>query len=422
MLSLLTVLCLATAPAQAQNLFATGQTQDLFVANQSTNTIREFSPTGVDLGYFATTGLNGPTGLAFDKRNLYVSNINGNTIREFSPTGVDLGDFATTGLSSPRGIAFDKHGNLYVANSSWIRQLSPTGVDLGNFATSGLNIARGIAFDKHGNLYVANAGDNTIRKFSRTREDLGYFATTGFIAPALIAFDKKGNLYVTNFGGNTIREFSSTGVDLGDFAATGLSTPAGLAFDKDGNLYVSNRGDGTIRKFSRSGVDLGYFATTGMITPVGLAFGPKAGTRTETILDLPQPDSLERPVQHHVEPPVLPEEEQEAERDQRHAADDPDHDVVVAHPAERAHRACERDPGEEKSDADPERVREEQHRATEHRARTACEHEHRRQDRADARRRADREGGPEQRARLTPACVAEKTGPDDALRPRAADP
>jgi hypothetical protein len=61
-LSLLTALSLTIAPAQARNLFATEQTQNLFVANQSTNTIREFSQTGVDLGYFATTGLNGPTG------------------------------------------------------------------------------------------------------------------------------------------------------------------------------------------------------------------------------------------------------------------------------------------------------------------------------------------------------------------------
>jgi DNA-binding beta-propeller fold protein YncE len=250
--------------------------QDLLVANQTANTIREFSPSGEDLGYFATTGLNGPTGLAFDKDgNLYVSNINGNTIREFSPTGVDLGNFATTGLSSPRGIAFDRHGNLYVANVSSIREFSPTGEDLGNFATSGLNVARGIALDERGDPFVSNLGDNTVREFSPTGQDLGTFASTGFIAPALIAFDRRGNLYVTNFGGNTIREFSRTGEDLGDFATTGLSNPAGLAFDKDGDLYVSSRGDGTIRKFSRSGADLGYFATTGMVTPVGLAFSPE---------------------------------------------------------------------------------------------------------------------------------------------------
>ena len=57
-LSLLTALSLAIAPAQAKNLFAIEQAHNLFVANQSTNTIREFSPTGADLGDFATTGLN----------------------------------------------------------------------------------------------------------------------------------------------------------------------------------------------------------------------------------------------------------------------------------------------------------------------------------------------------------------------------
>src|SRR5688500_8476273 len=73
------------------------QAQNLFVANQLTNTVREFSPSGVDLGDFATTGLSGPTGLAFDRGNLYVSNLNSNTIRKFSSTGVDLGNFANAG-------------------------------------------------------------------------------------------------------------------------------------------------------------------------------------------------------------------------------------------------------------------------------------------------------------------------------------
>jgi hypothetical protein len=38
--------------------------------------------------------------------DLYVTNFGGNTVREFSPTGVDLGDFASTGLSAPAGLAF----------------------------------------------------------------------------------------------------------------------------------------------------------------------------------------------------------------------------------------------------------------------------------------------------------------------------
>jgi NHL repeat len=83
------------------------QTQNLFVANQTINTIREFSPNGVDLGDFATTGLSSPAGLAFDKAgNLYVSNRGDGTIRKFSRSGADLGYFATTGMVTPVGLAF----------------------------------------------------------------------------------------------------------------------------------------------------------------------------------------------------------------------------------------------------------------------------------------------------------------------------
>jgi hypothetical protein len=85
--------------------------------------------------------------LAFNaSRHLFVSNSdNGgqfrNTIHEFSPTGKDLGTFASTGLAFPAGLVFDKSGNLLVANEEQraghtdysIREFSATGQDLGDF-------------------------------------------------------------------------------------------------------------------------------------------------------------------------------------------------------------------------------------------------------------------------------------------------
>jgi len=45
--------------------------------------------------------------VAFDKHgNLYVSNRGDGTIRKFSPSGADLGYFATTGMTTPVGLAF----------------------------------------------------------------------------------------------------------------------------------------------------------------------------------------------------------------------------------------------------------------------------------------------------------------------------
>ena len=278
-LSLLTALSLAIAPAQAQNLFATGQTQDLFVANQTTNTIREFSPTGVDLGDFATTGIERThrPGLRQARQSLRLQHL------WQHDSGV-LSDWCRPGRLRYDGAEFSSWHRLRQARQPLRgkRQLD-SGV-LSDWCRPGqLRHQRAKHRSWHRLRQQTAISTSPMPATTRFGSSLGPEKTwassppPGFRNPALIAFDKRGNLYVTNFDGNTIREFSPTGVDLGDFATTGLSTPAGLAFDKYGNLYVSNRGDGTIRKFSRSGVDLGYFATTGMITPVGLAFGPKAG-------------------------------------------------------------------------------------------------------------------------------------------------
>src|SRR5438477_1596410 len=78
----------------------------LYVSNFGNNTIEQFDTSGTPM-VFATTGLSGPSGLAFDAAgNLYVSNVLNNTVRRFSPTGVDLGNFATTGLREPGSLAF----------------------------------------------------------------------------------------------------------------------------------------------------------------------------------------------------------------------------------------------------------------------------------------------------------------------------
>ena len=61
--------------------------------------------------------MNTPAGLAFDEDgNLYVANRGDGTIRKFSRSGADLGYFATTGLTTPVGLAFspgsdDEHGD-----------------------------------------------------------------------------------------------------------------------------------------------------------------------------------------------------------------------------------------------------------------------------------------------------------------------
>src|SRR5437867_3124220 len=102
----------------------------------------------VAFAMLATAVVNAATG------DLYVASAN-NTIERFSPTGTDLGLFAS-GLNNPKGLAFDQSGNLYVADngSNTIQRITPGGA-VSTFA-SGLNTPFGLAFDSVGNLYEAD--------------------------------------------------------------------------------------------------------------------------------------------------------------------------------------------------------------------------------------------------------------------------
>ncbi len=269
----------ALCPSTARS----GRSFALYTTQEVTGEVLRYDATGAATT-FASTGLSFPVGLAFDTSgNLYVANSfpsGSESIREFSPSGHDLGNFASTGLSDPYGLAFDAAGNLYVSNTevfgpsrNTIHEFSRSGQDLGTFA-SGLTDPKGLAFDAAGNLYVADSVN--VHRFSPSGKDLGIFASAGIFVPEQLAFDRYGNLYVANLGFNNVREFSPSGQDLGVFASAGLSFPQGLAFDAAGNLYVSTFSGGTfggtIREFSPSGQDLGVFAQS--FDPAFLAFGP----------------------------------------------------------------------------------------------------------------------------------------------------
>ena len=117
---------------------------------------------------------------------LYVTNNGGSTIEKFTSGGVGS-VFASSGLNGPSGLAFDSAGNLYAANygDNTVEKFT-SGVG-SVFASSGLNSVYGLAFDSTGNLYAANSGDNTIEMF--TPGGVGsVFASSDLNNPQFLAF------------------------------------------------------------------------------------------------------------------------------------------------------------------------------------------------------------------------------------------
>lgn len=234
----------------------------VYVANNYTHTVMQFTPDGVG-SVFANT-LPSPWNIAFDSAgNLYVG-IPGGSIEKFSPTGTDLGVFANV---SAGGLAFDSASNLYAADAATntVRKITPSG-SVSVFATTGMDYPVGLACDSADNLYVANGNGTWIEKFSPTGTDLGVFANVG--AGGLV-FDTAGNLYTSpnSFSAQQMMKITPAGV-VSVFA--NVSPTASLAIDSAGNFYLTYYASSSVEKFSPTGTDLGTFAT-GLSNPFGIA-------------------------------------------------------------------------------------------------------------------------------------------------------
>jgi sugar lactone lactonase YvrE len=153
----------------------------IYVGDYFSGNVYRYSASGGSLGLFVATGLSRADFLAFDAAgNLYV--LGSSAIHRISPTGVDLGTFAS--LPGAEGMVFDATGNLYISSftTNIIEKYSGSGTDMGTFASTGLNQPYGLAFDGGGDLYAADYGSGNITRFSPTGADLGIFAS-GLVYP-----------------------------------------------------------------------------------------------------------------------------------------------------------------------------------------------------------------------------------------------
>ena len=224
---------------------------------------------------FATTGLNNPAGIAFDRAgNLYVANGGNNTIEKFTPGGVGS-VFASGGLlNSPDSLAFDSLGNLYVANRNSIERFTPGGVG-SIFATNGVNGPRGLAIDSSNNVFVSNQatlGSEFIEKF--TPGGVGsVFATTanGVNNPRGLAIDSLSNVYLVNASDQKVIKFTPGGLNSVYYNGNGVNTPVGLAFDGNDILYLANRDGLNILRIPPGTFSAEVFATES-VAPYFLAF------------------------------------------------------------------------------------------------------------------------------------------------------
>src|SRR6516225_1842031 len=84
------------------------EASSLYVSDTSADTIYVYDSTGQRLVFARTPNGSGPRGLALDvDGNLYVANFSSSTVHKFSPSGENLGVFASAGLLQPETLVFD---------------------------------------------------------------------------------------------------------------------------------------------------------------------------------------------------------------------------------------------------------------------------------------------------------------------------
>ncbi|MGC2485825.1 MAG: hypothetical protein WA359_06255 [Acidimicrobiales bacterium] len=269
--------------------------------------------------------LDAPGPVAFDSNgDLFIANIYGNTITVVpASTGTIFGQSATagvaaplaaaTGLDEPTGIAFDANGDLFISNGeantitvvpastgTIFGQSVTAGVAAPLAAATGLDEPTGIAFDANGDLFVADIGSNTISVvpaisgalFGQTMSAnvaATLSAATGLDSPFGIAVDASGDLFIANTLGNSVSVLpASTGIIFGQsFTANVVATlspvsptldgPSGFAFDANGDLFISNAyGQSLAVLPASSGVLFGQAVTKDVAAP--LAASTAAGT------------------------------------------------------------------------------------------------------------------------------------------------
>jgi sugar lactone lactonase YvrE len=262
-------LCAITA---AWTLFLTTvnlNAQNLFVADFSANTIYELTNNNGVLSPNLTgfsSGLNGPSGLAFDSTaNLFVGNYGNGTIVKITPSGVQT--TYAGGMSHPGLIAFDKMHNLFVADSGSGNIVKiTTNLVVSTFATN-LN-AYALTFDRTGDLFAANFNNGTVYEFTNNNGTLSSNSTvfaSGFNMPGSLIFDTNGNLFVGSYAG--IIEVAPNGATN---AFSLMRSANGLAFDNAGNLFSTYTE--YLIKTTPGGAQSVF--TSSFTSAVGLAFQP----------------------------------------------------------------------------------------------------------------------------------------------------
>jgi tripartite motif-containing protein 71 len=212
----------------------------IYVADPGLHQVRKLSPSGQQLAAWKSCDCPGqpgwmvaPVSIAIDGtgNNVYVLDQSADTITRYSPDGKIQKVFGTQGTGAgqfdvPKAITLDRVGNIYVADwgNHRIQKFSPDGAAIGQFGVEGngpgqIHLPSGIAVDRDGSMYVSDSDNWRMIKFAADGTPVDQYPPCGgpgecgvsdgtnpgqFFDHNGVVVDGQGNLWVADSGNNRV--------------------------------------------------------------------------------------------------------------------------------------------------------------------------------------------------------------------------
>ncbi len=258
------------------------RTGNVYVSDNKTNRVEEFSSTGTYLTSIGSAGsgngqLKAPEALAVDSAgDLYVGDGGNHRVEEFNSSHEYIGKFGSEGTGEGQfgdaigGIAVGSSGDVWASDGAngrveefasggkYLRKVGSEGSGNGEFRDP-----LGIALD-NGDLYVVDHFNHRVQEFSTAGAYISQFGSLGegkgqFEAPVGIAADPRtGDLYVTDYNADRAEELGPMGVFLawlGEFGTGSgqFDDPQGIATNSTGGVYVVDFGNHRVQLWDSGG-------------------------------------------------------------------------------------------------------------------------------------------------------------------------
>ncbi|MEZ4958087.1 MAG: hypothetical protein R2825_31295, partial [Saprospiraceae bacterium] len=129
--------------------------------------VKRYKLDGSYVDDFTSKGVTNSIGLAWDNAGaLYVSSYDGKYVRKFGGTGVDLGNFISTNLNGPTNIWFGENGDLFVLDwqAGQVKRFNSFGAFQGAIVT-GVGQAEGIDFYPNGDFAIGIGSASSVNVY-----------------------------------------------------------------------------------------------------------------------------------------------------------------------------------------------------------------------------------------------------------------